>query len=170
MELPVKFVDRETEEEFWGRRAQEIDRGRQRPVIIHISPSLRGIVICTAVELYRIFRIVTVITSCLRTLAEEDAIYPARVEKYGALWRPGKPFGPHIYGRGIDWILSGNLDRQVKAYGAGVSYQNKYFPYGYNAPSRLVRGGIIKPLPYKTALDHDIGRGYHVHSQESWRG
>ena len=170
MITPVIFADTETESEFWGRRAQEVETGKERPVIVHVSPSLRGICLGTAIELNRIFGVITIYTSCIRTLEEEDAIYPARVEAYGALWQPGKPFGPHPWGRGIDWTLAGGTpDVLKKAYEAGKSYQNRYFPYGYNAPSRLIRAGKIKPLPYETCILHDVGRGYHAHSQESWR-
>jgi hypothetical protein len=167
MDLPIRFAEPSLEAEFWGHTSLEIQTGPESFSPVIISPSLRAIVICTAVELYRAFGVYTKITDCLRTWAQEDDIYPARVKKYGPRWQPGKPSGPHLYGRGIDWILIEHLE---KAYSAGVSYQNRLFPYGWNAPSRLVRGGKIIPLKYKTAIAHNVGRGYHVHSQESWRG
>lgn len=172
MDYPfLDFVSPQIEGMFWGNVSQDIKIGETRHITVRISPSLRGLVIQSAVELNRIFGVVTIITSALRTWEEEDEIYPSRVERYGPGYQAGKPSGPHLYGRGIDWILGGPRDSRFdKAYDRGVEYLNTYFPYGYNAISRRVRGGKIIDLPYKTALAHNVGRGFHIHTQESWRG
>ena len=170
----IKYAEPHLEAEFLGYTSLEISTGEFTKTIVCVSPSLRGIVISTAFELHRVFGVITIITSVLRTWEKEDSIYPKRVDRWGFGWQSGKPAGPHLFGRGIDWILSGGAGAvpvfPTKAYKRGVEYQNKYFPYGWNAPSRLIRAGRIKRLPYKTAISHDVGRGFHVHSQESWRG
>lgn len=180
------------EGEFLGRTpARIILDASGTPREIFLDPRIRAIVVATAFELEHALGAGVLITRILTSWEKEDEIYPDRVEAWGRGYVPGKPYGPHVPGRAVDWIpvriagsgfdLLGPGDRfYERAIARGTEYQNERFPYGWNNPSRLVAaGGAIKRLTYKTALRHTVRRvnpetgkeeslGDHIHSQISW--
>jgi hypothetical protein len=165
--------------EFTGERASSVVfvPGHEAVTVI-FSPRSRAMTVALAYELNRVFGCVYCVTHVLRTWEQEDVIYPTRKRLYGPGPQKQKPFSPHLPGRASDGYPKfeegyGPGDAPYeKAMNASVEYLNKYFPYGWNNPSRGKTSFSTAIRHNHKAVDEETGKvkyfGDHLHEQESW--